>query len=272
MRFLFLAFLVCFGVCEEIFTPIPPPSFNKEKALLGKELYFDTSLGNGASCDSCHNLYVNKSGSSHKTIKGKNPPSVINSATKLFFYKDANVSDITEQVRNSLLSPEELNVNRDELVRNVAKNKRYKMNFDKRFTNGVTFENIVEVLVEFEKSLSATDSKFDRFLLGEYEFNVEEKRGFDVFLDYGCVNCHNGVNLGDNLISDSIINEKVKVPSLRNIMSTAPYFYSGEAKDIKDAIIFKTSIKFLNINDREIHSLLSFLRTLDGKVEIINEK
>ena len=80
---------VCFG--GELFENIPEIKFDSNRAILGKELYFDAGLGGGNSCDSCHNLYFNTSGTSAKIINGINPPTILNSATKKFFYKNGEI-------------------------------------------------------------------------------------------------------------------------------------------------------------------------------------
>ena len=80
---------LCFGA--ELFESIPDMKFDRAKALLGKELYFDAGLGGGNSCDSCHNLYFNRSGTSAKIINGINPPTILNSAPNKFFYKNGEI-------------------------------------------------------------------------------------------------------------------------------------------------------------------------------------
>jgi len=134
---------------------------------------------------------------------------------------------------------------------------------------GWKFDDVISAISEFEKTLVTSQSKFDEFLLGKYKFNPQEERGYKLFLGYNCAVCHNGVNLGDNTfgLSNGVTS---KVPSLRNIMQTAPYFYSGKIENLRDVLRIKIGLEF-NVSQSELSDLIAFLSTLSGKVEIIEK-
>ena len=142
----------------------------------------------------------------------------------------------------------------------------------------MSFENIVDALVNFEKALVTPNAKFDKFISGdESVFDDEEKHGFELFKKIGCINCHSGANMGANLYyelrfdSDGNKTGRYKVPSLRNIEKTTPYFYSGEVMDLKDTIkaVGKILLNY-DLSDEQTHELYKFLLTLSGeKPEIL---
>lgn len=270
---LIIVFLATFCFGNEFFSALPEPKYDKQKALLGRDLYFDATLGNGKSCDSCHNLYYDQSGSSRQVINGINPPSVLNAGTKKFFYKNGDVFDIVEQAKRSLTAKNELNADEKKLVSLVSNNPSYANRFASYFKDGVTFENIAIALAEFEKTIVTKDSKFDRFLKKTYVFDRYEARGYELFLELGCVNCHNGVNIGDNTFYISIIGgEIVKVPSLRNTLKTKPFFYSGSKDKIRDILNLKAIAYGKDLlSERHLDYLEAFINTLNGKVEFIEK-
>ena len=139
--------------------------------------------------------------------------------------------------------------------------------------------NITDALVNFEKALVTPNAKFDKFIEGDANaLNEDEKHGFELFKKIGCINCHSGVNLGANLYYELKFDSgeggqagRYKVPSLRNIEKTAPYLYSGEIADLKEAIKFvaKKRINY-NLSDEQTQALYKFLLTLSGeKPEIL---
>ena len=275
--------------CAEVFasslSPATPLEYDDEKARLGKKLFFDASLSPGGtvSCEKCHNLYWELSGTSKKNLKisaGKeaSPPTALNSALNFIFFKDGRVKDIKEQVKQSLTGKEQLGEEPKKLEEKVGLNAVYKKEFERLYPGGVSFENIADALVNFEKALVTPNAKFDKFISGdESVFDDEEKRGFELFKKIGCINCHSGANMGANLYYELRFHAygnktgRYKVPSLRNIEKTAPYFYSGEVIDLKDTIkaVGKMLLNY-DLSDEQTHALYKFLLTLSGeKPEIL---
>ena len=285
-----LSCVLCFFCVQafaasHILSPIAQPKFDEQKARLGKELFFDASLSPSGtlSCEKCHNLYWDLSGTSKKNVKISadeeiSPPTALNSALNFIFFKKGEVKDIAEQVKQSLTGKNQLASEPKFLVQKVNQNSVYRNKFEELYEDGVSFEGIVDALVNFEKALVTPNAKFDKFISGdESVFNEEEKRGFEFFKTIGCINCHSGANIGANLYyelkfdADSNKTGRYKVPSLRNIEKTAPYLYSGELADLKEALkmIAKMRISY-DLSDEQTHALYKFLLTLSGeKPEIL---
>ena len=270
---------------SHVLSPVAQPKFDEQKARLGKELFFDASLSPSGtlSCEKCHNLYWDLSGTSKKNVKISadeeiSPPTALNSALNFIFFKNGEVKDIAEQVRQSLTDKNQLASEPKFLVQKVNQNSVYRNKFEELYEDGVSFESIVDALVNFEKALVTPNAKFDKFISGdESVFDEEEKRGFELFKTIGCINCHSGANIGANLYyelkfdADGNKTGRYKVPSLRNIEKTAPYLYSGELADLKEAlkIIAKMRINY-DLSDEQTHALYKFLLTLSGeKPEIL---
>lgn len=270
---------------SHVLSPVTQPKFDEQKARLGKELFFDASISPSGtlSCERCHNLYWDLSGTSKKNVKISadeeiSPPTALNSALNFIFFKNGEVKDLAGQVRQSLTSKNELASEPKFLIQKINQNSVYRKKFEELYKNGVSFENIVDVLVNFEKALVTPNAKFDKFIGGdESVFDDEEKRGFELFKKIGCINCHSGANMGANLYyelrfhADGNKTGRYKVPSLRNIEKTAPYFYSGEVMDLKDTIkdVGKMLLNY-DLSEEQTHELYKFLLTLSGeKPEIL---
>ena len=238
--FLPIFFCILPFFCAEVFasslSPAAPLKYDDEKARLGKKLFFDASLSPGGtvSCEKCHNLYWELSGTSKKNLKisankEASPPTALNSALNFIFFKDGRVKDIKDQVKQSLTGKEQLGEEPKKLEEKVGLNAVYKKEFERLYPDGVSFENIADALVNFEKALVTPNAKFDKFISGdENALDAEQKRGFELFKKIGCINCHGGVNLGANIYYELSSGDKgkqvrYKVPSLRNIEKTAPY-------------------------------------------------
>jgi len=270
---------------SHVLSPVAQPKFDEQKARLGKELFFDASISPSGtlSCERCHNLYWDLSGTSKKNVKISadeqiSPPTALNSALNFIFFKNGEVKDLAGQVRQSLTSKNELASEPKFLIQKINQNSVYRKKFEELYKNGVSFDNVVDALVNFEKALVTPNAKFDKFISGdESVFDDEEKRGFELFKTIGCINCHSGANMGANLYyelkfdADGNKTGRYKVPSLRNIEKTAPYFYSGEVMDLKDTIkaVGRMLLNY-DLSDEQTDALYKFLLTLSGeKPEIL---
>jgi len=145
----------------------------------------------------------------------------------------------------------------------------------------ITFEKIADTIATFERTL-VTPSAFDDYLNGdENALTKAQKDGLKTFIDKGCATCHNGIALGGEMNAFNITGEykyqnvgdfkgdangMVKVPTLRNITQTAPYYHNGQIWDLKDAIIEMGRIQLgASISDKEAASIEEFLKALDGR-------
>ena len=281
VRWLFLLFLFSIFVFgADIFLPIKNVYYDAQKAKLGKKLFFDTRLSSTGrlSCEHCHNLYWKLTGTTTYNVnisadKQINPPTILNAALNYIFFSNGSVRDIRKQVEVSLLDLNQLGSSKEFIINKVTTDPSYESEF-KRLYKGVTFDNIVDALVNFENALITPNSKFDAFLQGDANaLTDDQKKGFELFKNMGCSNCHSGVNIGSNLIYNRAQNDyeqQLKVPTLRNITKTAPYFYDGKEMELKDVI---KSMNFIHLlSDSEVDFMYKFLDSLTGqRPEILNE-
>ncbi|WP_253908103.1 cytochrome-c peroxidase [Campylobacter sp. RM16188] len=267
--------------------PIEVIKYDEKKAQLGKNLFYDTRLSPSGtvSCERCHNLYWNTSGTIDHNIKVSisgymNPPTVLNAASNFLFFKNGRVRNMKDQVIESITDLNQLGSTKEFVVKKVSSNAKYRSQFYAVYDDGVTFENIVDAIAEFQKALITPNARFDQFLRGdENALSSDEKRGFELFKKVGCINCHSGRNLGANVyynvqLDDNSVKAETgyyKVPGLRNIAKTAPYFYNGKQDNLKEAIRHVSGLQVSqDITDEEMEFIYKFLLTLSGeKPEIL---
>jgi cytochrome c peroxidase len=295
-----LASLALFA--QEPISPIPANLvYEKAKAELGKKLFFDKNLSRDGklACVSCHNVTKNGADtrayslSSEGKELGVNTPSIFNSALNNSFFFDGRVADRKKQVEISIESPSELDNSVDAITNRLIQSPEYKKMFDAIYLDSVTKDNLLDAIAEFEKALTTPNSKFDVYLRGDITvLSDDEKKGYEKFISTGCINCHNGVNVGENMYQkmgvfipyrqDKNLNGRIdvtkrdrdkfvyKVPSLRNIANTAPYMHDGQVKTLKEAIISMREHQFgvLN-NSKSIEQIEAFLHTLTGETPAI---
>jgi len=295
-----LLFLVIVNVLvASNITSIPQKiKYEKEKALLGKKLFSDTrlSVDNTISCESCHDLKNGgddnlKSSIGINALKGNvNAPTVFNAVFNFRQFWDGRAKDLAEQALGPIENPIEMAHSFNVLVKELEKTE-YKDEFNKIYSDGITKNNIANAIAEFEKTLITPNSRFDKFLNGdENAISKYEKEGYELFKNKGCISCHHGINLGGNQYNKfgSIIyieNDNLgrynitkneddkfyfKVPTLRNIELTAPYFHDGREFDLKKAVETMSLVQLGRpISENEIEKIIAFLKTLTGEVNII---
>ncbi|NPA66076.1 MAG: c-type cytochrome [Epsilonproteobacteria bacterium] len=304
MRYFILLLSPFLLFASQAITPIPEEiSYNKEKALLGKTLFMDTTLSkdNSVACISCHNIY---SGGADPRIvsvgyngrKGNiQSPTVLNAVFNFRQFWNARARDLYEQASGPLMNPVEHNMTPKLVEERVAQNQNYVTQFQHLYPDGITYANVIDAIVEFEKALITPNSKFDLYLKGKEKLSPKEQQGYNLFNQYGCISCHNGVNIGGNsfakigifkpyvnfrkfpdrftITNDPFDKNVFKVPTLRNIELTAPYFHDGSQTTLKAAIQTMASYNLgIKLEEEELNAIESFLKTLTGKLpDIINE-
>jgi len=228
-------------------------------------------------------------------IAKRNSPTVFNSRYNAFQFWDGRAKDLHTQAMAPMNNPDEMNSDIAKSIDWLKEDDYYLKSFTKLYKDGITFLNITHAIAEFEKALTTPNSKFDKFLRGdEKALNTNEKKGYQIFLEHGCVSCHNGINIGGNIMqkigaieaydtsdlglynSTKNIEDKYyfKVPSLRNVELTAPYFHDGRVSTLKDAItiMMRNQIGFL-LTVEDIDNVELFLKTLTGEnPSILNKK
>ncbi|MER0216157.1 MAG: cytochrome-c peroxidase [Nitrosomonas sp.] len=257
---------------KQFFEPLPASIIDEKKnaalIALGKKLYLDPklSVNDTISCNSCHqlnNFGVDSQPTSpgHEGKRGgRNSPTTFNAALHIAQFWDGRAKDVEEQALGPILNPIEMGMPSEAaVVDKLKKIDEYKAMFAEAFKDEkdpIQYKNIGKAIGAFERTL-ITPSRFDDFLKGdENALNDAEKRGLQKFVHMGCANCHNGVAIGGNsykkiglveeyktsdegrfAVTGLETDKKVfKVPSLRNITKTAPYFHDGSIKTLDEAI------------------------------------
>lgn len=279
-------------------TPIPTmPEYDKEKAALGKALFFDSGLSvdGSVSCASCHQLPGNGANLTPYSfgVNGAtgtyNSPTVLNSVYNFVQFWDGRSANLVEQVRGPITNPNEMATTMKNVVAYVRKQPHYVKAFHKLYDEGITEKTVAKSLAEFEKALTTPNSRFDQFLRGNKTALTDlEKQGYVLFKDDGCISCHNGRNIGGNMFQKIGViipytrkgkgklgrfdvtgreDDKMvfKVPTLRNISKTPPYLHDGTSLTLEDAIkeMFKHQLGRVP-DESTIKALIAFLKTLDG--------
>ena len=296
MRYLYILIFPLLLFANEALMPIPKKVvFEKEKGKLGKKLFFDTTLSkdNSVACVSCHNIF--NGGADPRAVstgfegrKGNiQSPTVLNAVFNFRQFWNGRANDLKEQAAGPLNNPVEHNMTPQLVVTRVKNNPEYVRSFKKLYKDGVTYENILDAIVEFEKALVTPDSKFDKFLRHEVELTPSEARGYTLFKQYGCISCHNGINMGGNSFAKigmfepypskkrypdrfEITHDKIdinvfKVPTLRNIALTAPYFHDASQKTLENAIQAMAYYNLgLEFETKDLEDIANFLKTLTG--------
>lgn len=297
IKFVFLIFTFIYTYAVEPISPIPQEvDYNMKKALLGKKLFSDTILSKDrtVSCASCHD--IENGGADTRTIslgvngkKGKiQSPTVLNAKYNFVQFWNGRAENLEKQAHGSLTDPLEHNMDPKEIEKRLNDSEFYKEQFQKVYEKSeIKYNMVLETISEFEKALTTPNAKFDRYLRGEIELSQNEKSGYELFKKYGCITCHNGVNLGGNSyqkmgifieygfddmypdrhkVTKKEIDKNVyKVPTLRNISKTAPYFHDGSAHTLKDAVIMMSLHNLgIIIKEQDADNIVDFLNTLDG--------
>lgn len=295
-----LLFIPIFSLSEMLITPIPSDiELNNKKVLLGKMLFNDTRLSKDdtISCASCHD--ISNGGDDNRAfsigvnnqVGTVNSPTILNSSLNFVQFWDGRVNTLEEQAVGPIHNPIEMNSNFVEIISKLKNDDVYKKQFSQIYNTTINKNNIIDAIVEFEKSLTTPNSKFDLYLKGQKDIlNEKEKKGYELFQSYGCISCHNGVNLGGNLfqkvgIIDSYFKEDetnlgrynitkqnkdkfyFKVPTLRNIELTAPYLHNGSLKDLRSVIEIMIKYQVGAIyEDKDVENIELFLKTLTGEI------
>lgn len=283
--------------------PIPVAhTLDSTKVALGEKLFHDPRLSRDdtISCASCHDLA--KGGTDRlphsKGIAGAegalNAPSVFNSGFNFVQFWDGRAATLEDQIDWHVHNQVEMGSNWPQIVAKLRDDQDYVAAFAEIYGTGVRRDNIKDAIATYERSLITPNSRFDRFLRGDASaINEREKAGYRLFKSYGCSSCHQGVNIGGNMyqalgiignyyrdrgsiskpnfgrfnITGRALDRFVfKVPSLRNVELTAPYFHDGSVESLAEAvnIMAKYGLGRL-LSDDESALLVEFLMTLTGQ-------
>jgi len=294
--------VICFTVIlfSGPIKPIPNEiKVDAKKVQLGKKLFFDPILSKDGtiSCATCHDLQNGGDDGLKFSfgIKGQegniNSPTVYNAVFNFRQFWDGRAKDLKEQAIGPIENPVEMGHTMGNAVKTLSQNKMYFKGFNAIYEDGITKDNIVDAIAEFEKALITPNSPFDRYLKGDKEaISQKAKEGYLLFKSKGCILCHHGVNVGGNFYNKFGIYEDAdtehlgrynitkreedkhvfKVPSLRNIALTAPYMHDGRVETLKKAVELMTKYQLgrhMELGDTE--AIVAFLKSLTGEIPMI---
>ncbi|PRD65917.1 cytochrome C biogenesis protein CcsA [Malikia granosa] len=286
------------GQTQEPITPIQPPKqINLGMSELGKKLFFDPRLSKSGfiSCNSCHNLSMGGSDNLQTSIGDKwqqgpiNSPTVLNSSLNLAQFWDGRAADLKEQAGGPIANPGEMAFSHTLAVDLLGSIPAYQREFKQVFgKDKVDIDQVTLAIAEFEKTLVTPNARFDQWLLGKQDaLSKDELDGYKLFKESGCVGCHNGEAVGGNsfqkmgLVEPYKGNEKAegrsavtgkdadrfnyKVPTLRNVELTYPYFHDGAANTLTEAVDVMGRIQLgKKFTQDENAKIVAFLKTLTG--------
>jgi cytochrome c peroxidase len=267
---------------QEPITPIPsPPEADPRKLALGERLFDDHRLSADGklACSSCHDLRTNGAGGGQiVTHDGSKPAfdtlTVFNAALNFRLNWEGNFRDLGAQAESSLESPVNMRTSVDEVLRKLNADPQMVQQFRAAYGRAPDRTSFLDALVTFERSLLTPGSRFDRWLGGEASaLSPQELGGYQLFKSLGCSSCHQGVNIGGNLFERQGVfrplvpgkPEIVRVPSLRNVATTPPYFHDCSAATLEEAVRKMAAAQLdRTLSDQQVDSLVAFLKTLTG--------
>lgn len=290
---------------KEPIQPIPLNiDLNPNKVVLGERLFNEPKLShdNTVACVTCHSL---KTGGADRlvhsigingAIGAVNTPTVFNSGFNFRQFWDGRAATLEDQIEGPTTARHEMGSNWEEVIAKLKTDPGYVATFSKLYQTGITRENIKDSLATYIRSLYTPNSRFDRYLRGDMSaITPQEKEGYRLFKEYGCVSCHQGVNVGGNLFQkfgvledyfanrgnltdsdrglanvtgDSSDMQVFKVPSLRNVELTPPYFHDGLGTTLEEAVSAMAKYQLgRQLSQTEINSIVQFLKTLTGEYQ-----
>ncbi|EJN6828345.1 cytochrome-c peroxidase [Vibrio cidicii] len=283
---------------SEPVTPIAPAQeIHLGKAELGKKLYFDPRLSKSGfiSCNSCHNLSMGgsdnlKTSIGHNWQQGPiNSPTVLNSSLNIAQFWDGRAADLKEQAGGPIANPGEMAFTHTLAIDVLQSIPQYVNEFKLVFgKEKIDIDQVTDSIAEFEKTLVTPNSRFDQWLMGDDNAITQaELEGYQLFKNSGCVACHNGSALGGTSFQKMGLIEpyqtansaeglsavtgkdadrfKFKVPTLRNVALTYPYFHDGEAQTLTEAVDIMGRLQLgRTFTSDENQKIVAFLYTLTG--------
>jgi cytochrome c peroxidase len=295
--------------------PVPVPDDNPmtaAKVELGKLLYFDKRLSKDGtlSCATCHDPQMawTEHRATSEGIGGqlgeRNSPTVINSAYHPEQFWDGRAASLEEQALGPVANPIEMGHTVDAMVQDLSKLDGYNEHFQKAFGTGVTADGVAKAIAAFERTVLSGNSPYDKFQAGdEAALTDEQKEGWQLFQDAGCVTCHSpplftngryynagiGMDKEEPDVGRMAVTEKegdkgkFRVPTLREIANTHPYFHDGSAETLEDAVALMAAggkdnenlsamlkaVREAELTEEDQKKIVAFLNGLSGEYPIV---
>jgi cytochrome c peroxidase len=274
-----------------------PPKDTPEQIALGRMLFFENRLSKNhdLSCNSCHDLATfgvdgKPTSEGHKGQKGsRNAPTVFHASGHVAQFWDGRAATLEDQAKGPVLNPMEMAMpDEGRILATLGSMPEYVKAFKASYPSekkALSVNNAARAIAAFERQL-ITKSRFDRFLAGEDEaLTAQERRGLERFASLGCTTCHNGPSVGGNSFQKLGVMEeyptedkgrfgvtqndedvrKFRVPTLRNVAKTAPYFHDGSVPDLPTAVRLMGKHQLGEaLSDTEVEDIVAFLESLTG--------
>ena len=287
--------------------PLPePPVLMPERVALGARLFADRrlSVDNSVACASCHRFDLGGADGLPVSIGvqgrrgGINAPSVFNSGLNFVQFWDGRALSLQEQVAGPLHNPVEMGASWALVIERLRVDEEIVRTFAEAYRDGLTPENIADAIASFEQSLHTLDAPFDRYLRGDPSaLSPQAKAGYQRFRDLGCISCHQGALLCGNMFQKfGVIGDYFaertptradlgrynvtgreedrhvfKVPGLRNVALTAPYFHDGSAASLDAAVAVMGRYQLgRDLPPDDIKSIVAFLHSLTGRIPALD--
>jgi cytochrome c peroxidase len=271
---------------------------NENMVELGKMLFFDPRLSKSGfiSCNSCHNLSMGgtdnlQTSIGHNWQQGPiNSPTVLNSSMNLAQFWDGRAKDLKEQAGGPIANPGEMAFTHELAVNVLRSIPQYRARFKQLFgSDQINIDMVTDAIAAFEETLVTPDSRFDKWLKGDKQaLNQTELEGYKLFKEVGCTSCHNGAAAGGASFQKFGVHEPYKtaskaegrfgvtgkdadrfmfkVPTLRNVELTYPYFHDGAAATLEEAVNIMGRLQLGHKFTKEDNAkIVAFLKTLTGK-------
>jgi cytochrome c peroxidase len=290
---------------REPLLPLPPvPELPADRVALGRDLFSDPILSADGSvaCASCHVLARGGDDGARVSLGvagaagSMNAPTVFNAALNFAQFWDGRVDSLEAQVDGPLQNPVEMATTWPAALERLRAHPEYPARFAAAYPDGLNADNVRDALVSFERTL-LTPARLDRFLAGDSEaLDADEMEGYRRFKQFGCASCHQGANVGGNLFQRFGVMEDYfalagtaglpanqgrfkltglesdrhvfKVPSLRNVAVTAPYFHDGSVDSLTEAVSIMGRVQLgQSLSDEDVRLIVAFLDTLTGTYE-----
>lgn len=291
---------------HEAIVPLPlTVAVDPAQAALGERLFHDARLSQDRdmACTTCHDLAsggddgLTRAKTASGAILARNSPTIFNVAFNFSYNWDGAADTLEAHADRLLLNPKIMRADWPELLARLKADADYVRAFAAAYPDGLTKPNVLSALASYERSLITPDARFDRYLRGEAgALTVAERQGYALFTGYGCIACHQGANIGGNMYQKFGVFEEVltataqdatavdlgrykitqverdrgvfRVPSLRNVALTAPYFHDGRAATLEEAVETMARVQLgKSLPPAEISLIVQFLKSLTGEYQ-----
>lgn len=290
------------NLSQEPLSPLPPaPTLPAAKVRLGEALFFDPRLSRDdtVACSTCHDFA--RGGADRlrfslgvgQAMGEINTPTVFNTSLNFAQFWDGRAATLEEQAAGPVHNPVEMASAWPEVLAKLQADANYPRVFRELYPDGLTAANLVDAIAAYERTLLTANARFDRYLQGDQQaVSAQELAGYRLFKDYGCASCHQGVNAGGNMyqrfgiLGDYFAGRTptkadlgrfnvtglaedrhvFKVPGLRNVAVTAPYFHDGSVASLEEAVTLMGRYQLgRELTPDDVRAITAFLHSLTGQ-------